>query len=45
VHEAYPIFVASILQVREEGWTSGMRGKIEYYLFPSIFGSIDKKEE
>nr|YP_011002898.1 transport membrane protein [Eucalyptus camaldulensis]WPR14089.1 transport membrane protein [Eucalyptus camaldulensis] len=29
------IFVASILQVREEGWTSAMRG----------IGSIDKKEE
>uniref|UniRef100_A0A803N903 ATP synthase subunit alpha, mitochondrial n=1 Tax=Chenopodium quinoa TaxID=63459 RepID=A0A803N903_CHEQI len=29
------IFVASIVQVREEGWTSGMRGS----------GSIDKKEE
>jgi Sec-independent protein secretion pathway component TatC len=29
------IFVASILQVREEGWTSGMRES----------GSIDKKEE
>ncbi|KAK1400170.1 Twin arginine translocation [Heracleum sosnowskyi] len=29
------IFVASIVQVREEGWTSGMRES----------GSIDKKEE
>uniref|UniRef100_UPI003001FBC9 transport membrane protein n=1 Tax=Chenopodium acuminatum TaxID=240043 RepID=UPI003001FBC9 len=29
------IFVASIVQVREEGWTSGMRGS----------SSIDKKEE
>ncbi|GAB2225649.1 hypothetical protein Droror1_Dr00006446 [Drosera rotundifolia] len=29
------IFVASIVQVREEGWTNGMRGS----------GSIDKKEE
>jgi hypothetical protein len=29
------IFVASIVQVREEVWTSGMRGS----------GSIDKKEK